>query len=78
MSKDECQTQSVAYIGISLSHCMVCCDTTNDNEMLQTAVIGVCLANGTPDTKACADFVTDLDCDHDGLAVFFHEQYPQL
>lgn len=70
--------QIAADLGISLSQVMACGDTTNDNEMLQTAGIGVCLANGTPDTKACADFVTDLDCDHDGLAVFFHEQYPQL
>lgn len=63
---------------ISLEDIMACGDTSNDNEMLKTAGIGVCLANGTEDTKACADHVTKLDCDHDGLAAFFHEQYPEL
>lgn len=70
--------QIAAELGISLEDIMACGDTSNDNEMLKTAGIGVCLANGTEDTKACADYVTELDCDHDGLAAFLHEQYPQL
>lgn len=62
-------------LGIGLEDILCAGDTTNDNEMLRKAGTGVCLANGTPDTKAAADFVTRLDCDHDGLADFFHEHY---
>lgn len=70
--------QIAADLGITLQDIMAAGDTSNDNEMLKTAGIGVCLVNGTDDTKAAADYVTRLDCDHDGLADFFHEHYPGL
>jgi hydroxymethylpyrimidine pyrophosphatase-like HAD family hydrolase len=35
--------------------------------MLQTAGIGVCMANGLDSAKAIADYVTD-SCDEDGVA----------
>lgn len=43
-------------------------DTTNDNSMLEEAGWGVCLANGSEDTKACADDVTRYSCKDDGFA----------
>lgn len=43
-------------------------DTTNDNEMLEVAGLGVCMANGSDDTKAIADVITELGCDDDGWA----------
>lgn len=43
-------------------------DTTNDNSMLEEAGWGVCLANGSDDTKACADDVTRYSCRNDGFA----------
>lgn len=43
-------------------------DTTNDNSMLEEAGWGVCLANGSEDTKACADDVTRYSCRDDGFA----------
>lgn len=45
-------------------------DTTNDNEMLQVAGVGVCMANGSEDTKAIADVITEKTCDEDGWADF--------
>ncbi|MBR3840754.1 MAG: HAD family hydrolase [Erysipelotrichales bacterium] len=45
-------------------------DTTNDNEMLEVAGVGVCMANGSDDTKAVADVITELGCDDDGWADF--------
>jgi len=42
-------------------------DTTNDNEMLECCY-GVCLENGTDDTKAIAREVTDKPCEEDGFA----------
>lgn len=54
---------------ISLDDCMAFGDTTNDNEMLKCCH-GVCLLNGSDDTKACAERITDIDCAHDGWADF--------
>ena len=57
---------------------IACGDTTNDNEMLKAAGLGICLKNGTEDTKACADEITELDNDHDGLAHHFVKKHPEL
>ena len=43
-------------------------DTTNDNSMLEKAGWGVCLCNGSDDTKACADDITRYSCSDDGFA----------
>ena len=48
-------------------------DTTNDNEMLKKAGVGVCLLNGSDDTKVCADYITDLDVEHEGFADFIEK-----
>ncbi|MBR2769739.1 MAG: HAD-IIB family hydrolase [Solobacterium sp.] len=48
-------------------------DTTNDNSMITTAGWGVCLANGSDDTKAAADDITRYDCKHDGFADYIEE-----
>lgn len=53
---------------IDLSDCIAFGDTTNDNEMLQVAGMGVCMANGSADTKAIADVITAKTCDDDGWA----------
>ncbi|MDO4467155.1 MAG: HAD family hydrolase [Bacillota bacterium] len=45
-------------------------DTSNDNEMLEIAGTGVCMLNGSDDTKAVADIITDKICDDDGWADF--------
>ena len=43
-------------------------DTSNDNPMLEKAGWGVCLCNGSEDTKACADDITRFSCREDGFA----------
>lgn len=48
-------------------------DTSNDNDMLKVAGCGVCMINGTDDTKACANAITKQDNDHDGLAIYLEE-----
>ncbi len=45
-------------------------DTTNDNSMLEKAGWGVCLLNGSDDTKACADDITEFTCKNDGFAAY--------
>lgn len=59
---------------IKLSEVVAFGDTNNDNEMLQAAGLGVCLKNGSEDTKAIADAITELNCDEDGLALYL-ERY---
>ncbi len=48
-------------------------DTSNDNEMLKLAGLGVCMVNGTEDTKACAKDITKYDNNHDGLGFYLKE-----
>ena len=54
---------------ISLAECLAFGDTTNDNSMLKICH-GVCLLNGSEDTKSLAEYVTDKDVDHEGFSDF--------
>ena len=58
---------------IKLSEVVAFGDTSNDNEMLQAAGLGVCLKNGSEDTKAIADAITEFNCDEDGLALYLEK-----
>ena len=42
-------------------------DMTNDNELLETAGLGVCLFNGNNETKKIANDITEYDNNHDGI-----------
>ncbi|MGM9947923.1 Cof-type HAD-IIB family hydrolase [Floccifex sp.] len=48
-------------------------DTTNDNSMLEKAGWGVCLLNGSQDTKDIADEITKDSCSNDGFANYIRE-----
>ncbi|MGM9537754.1 MAG: Cof-type HAD-IIB family hydrolase [Candidatus Onthomonas sp.] len=43
-------------------------DAANDLTMIQAAGTGVAMANGTDEVKAVADYVTQRDNNHDGIA----------
>ena len=58
---------------IDLSEAMACGDTTNDNGMIEVAGMGVCLLNGSDDTKEKANYITEEDVDNNGLAKFFYK-----
>ena len=45
-------------------------DMTNDNNMLIVSGIGVCLKNGSDDTKDSADLITEHTNNEDGFARF--------
>ena len=47
-------------------------DTSNDNEMIEGAGLGVCMLNGTDDTKALADVISEYDAKDDGFARFIY------
>lgn len=42
-------------------------DEENDITMIGAAAVGVCMANGRPVVKECADYITECDNDHDGI-----------
>lgn len=42
-------------------------DEENDITMIEAAAVGVCMANGRPVVKECADYITECDNDHDGI-----------
>ena len=56
---------------IDLNDVMAIGDTTNDNEMLKCCY-GVCMKNGSDDTKACAKTITDKTDKEDGFADFIN------
>lgn len=43
-------------------------DEENDISMLEAAAVGVCMVNGSPIVKERADFITEHDNNHDGIA----------
>lgn len=52
---------------IDLKDVMVFGDMSNDNGMMQLEGPSICLKNGSDDTKALADYITEYDNDHDGM-----------
>ena len=66
-NKGEAIGRLAQYIGCDLSQCLAFGDGLNDLSMIQSAGIGVAMANACDEILAAADHVTD-DCDHDGVA----------
>lgn len=58
---------------LDISRVMAFGDTTNDNEMLKNAGWGVCLLNGSDDTKAISNDITKYHVDDDGVARYIEE-----
>lgn len=48
-------------------------DTSNDNDMLEAAGQGICMKNGSTDTKAIADSITEFTCKDDGFAKYMNQ-----
>lgn len=68
MSKGEAVKMLCTQLGISISEAVAVGDAANDLSMIETAGIGVAMANGTAEVKAIADYITTLDNNHDGIA----------
>lgn len=56
------------YLGADLSQTVAAGDAANDLCMLQTAAVGAAMCNGEEQVKTCADYVTERDNDHSGVA----------
>jgi len=50
-------------------------DMNNDNEMLQYSGWGVCMINGSDETKAIAKDITTKSNDEDGFAIYMEKNY---
>ena len=61
------------YNNISLEDVIAFGDTTNDNDLLEISGTGVCMLNGSDDTKTIADAITDLPCAEDGWADYIEK-----
>ena len=61
-----------SQLGYSQADVIAFGDNVNDVEMLESAGLGVCMANGTDDARAAADRLT-LSNDEDGIAVVLEE-----
>lgn len=61
------------YVGISRDTVMAFGDGMNDENMIRLCNYGVAMQNANPLLKECADFITDLDNDHDGVADFIEK-----
>ncbi len=60
---------------IPLEKVVACGDMDNDISMLEKAGTGICLANGSEETKKAADFVTEKGVAEDGLGEFVLKKY---
>lgn len=50
-------------------------DSENDNTLLKEAGWGVCLKNGTDETKTYADAITEYDCNAGGVGLYLRDHY---
>ena len=55
-------------LGIPVANAIAVGDAANDLSMIVAAGVGVAMANGTEEVKAAADYVTQRDNNHDGVA----------
>lgn len=56
------------HFDLPLSESVASGDAENDISMLEAAGCAVAMANADPEVKACADFITQRDNNHDGLS----------
>lgn len=55
-------------LGIPIENTIAVGDEANDISMLQAAAIGVAMRNAVPEVKEAANYITQMDNNHDGIA----------
>lgn len=63
------------YLNVPLANAVAAGDAENDISMLNAAGTGVAMANADPLVKEHADYITEHDNDHDGLADAIHRYF---
>lgn len=68
MSKGEAVRMLCRMMDVDIRNAVAVGDAANDLSMIEAAGIGVAMANGTDEVKSIADYITELDNNHDGIA----------
>ena len=68
VAKDASLAALLSSMGLTRENLMACGDGLNDCSMIQFAGVGVAMANAAPEVKEVADYVTQADNNHDGVA----------
>ena len=68
MNKGNAVRRLCGLMGVDIANAVAVGDAANDLSMIQAAGIGVAMANGSEDVKAAADYITQNDNNHDGIA----------
>ena len=68
VAKDKSLAALLDRMGFTQENLMACGDGMNDRSMLRYAGVGVAMANAEGPVKAEADYITDADNNHDGVA----------
>ena len=68
VAKDKSLAALLDRMGFTRENLMACGDGMNDRSMLRYAGVGVAMANAEGPVKAEADYITDADNNHDGVA----------
>ncbi len=61
------------HYGTDLEHIMAFGDAPNDKEMLEIVGTGVCMKNGSDESKAAADFITEITNEEGAVGRFIEE-----
>lgn len=73
VNKGVALTHLVEAAHIPMDEVLAFGDQQNDIGLLKTAGYGVCLLNGSDETKAVADAVTEYDVTHDGVGNWLYD-----
>ena len=68
MSKGEAVKMLCQMMGVPIENAVAVGDAANDLSMIEMAGIGVAMANGTAEVNAVAQYITQRDNNHDGIA----------
>ena len=68
VAKDVSLSHLLESMGLSRENLMACGDGMNDRSMLKFSGVGVAMANAEQPVKDVADYVTQADNNHDGVA----------
>jgi len=68
MNKGAAVQKLCGMLGIPLSQAVAAGDEANDVSMLRMAGVGAAMANAVPTARKAADYITEQDNNHDGVA----------
>lgn len=68
MDKGQAVKEMCRRLGVPITDAIAAGDQANDISMIRAAGLGVCMCNGIEQAKAAADYITERDNNHDGIA----------